>query len=289
MSPQSSDEENRGTYFIDAESNAETARLLSQDRLLTQAMGGVLAERQDLSGIRSVLDLACGPGGWVQDLAREHPDIEVYGVDIDQQMVEYATALAKSQQLSNAHFLEMDVTLPLDFPDASFDLINVRYLVGFLRVALWPDLFLECKRLLRPSGVFRITEPELGSVTSSAAVDRMTIWLLQALQRVGQSFSPDGRRMATIAAIPSLFRRTGYEYQGSRTHLIEFSVGLPAHDGLCEDCRMLYKVSQPFFVQTGVATQEELDQTYVQMLEELQDPDFYGTRDLHTFWGRKPL
>jgi ubiquinone/menaquinone biosynthesis C-methylase UbiE len=289
MSPLSPDEENRGSYFIDVESSAEMARLLGQDRLLTQAMGGVLAERQDISGVRSVLDLACGPGGWVQDLAREHPDIEVYGVDISHLMIEYATALAKSQRLSNAHFLEMDVTLPLNFPDASFDLINVRYLIGFLRASLWPDLFEECKRLLRPSGVFRITEPELGSVTSSAAVDRTTIWLIQALQRVGQSFSPDGRRVATIAAIPSLFRRTGYEYQGSRTHLIEFSAGLPAHDGLCEDCRVLYKASQPFFVQTGVATQEELDQTYAQMLEELQDPDFYGTRDLHTFWGRKPL
>src|SRR5690242_15408024 len=116
MSPQSSDEENRGSYFIDAESSVETARLLSQDRLLTQAMGGVLAERRDLSGVRSVLDLACGPGGWVQDLAREHPDIEVYGVDINHEMIEYATAVAKGQQLSNAHFLEMDVTLPLDFP-----------------------------------------------------------------------------------------------------------------------------------------------------------------------------
>jgi hypothetical protein len=42
-------------------------------------------------------------------------------------------------------------------------------------------------------------------------------------------------------------------------------------------------------VQPGVATQEELDQTYAQMLEKLQDPDFYGTRDLHTFWGCKPL
>jgi ubiquinone/menaquinone biosynthesis C-methylase UbiE len=289
MSSQSSDEENRGSYFLDAESSAEMARLLGQDRLLTQAMGGVLAEQQDLSGVKSVLDLACGPGGWVQDLAREHPDIEVYGVDISHLMIEYANALAKSQRLSNAHFLEMDVALPLDFPDASFDLINVRYLIGFLRASRWPDLFLECKRLLRPSGVFRITEPELGSVTSSAAVDRMTIWLIQALQKVGQSFSPDGRRTATIAAIPSLFRRTGYEYQGWRTHLIEFSAGQPAYDGLSEDCRLLYKVSQPFFVQTGVATQEELDQTYAQMLEELQDPDFYGTRDLHTFWGRKPL
>ena len=97
MSPQSSDEESRGTYFIDAESSAETTRLLSQDRLLTQAMGGVLAERQNLSGVRSVLDLACGPGGWDQDLAREHPDIEVYGFDINNEMIEYATALAKSQ------------------------------------------------------------------------------------------------------------------------------------------------------------------------------------------------
>src|SRR5579885_683313 len=67
--------EARGTYFIGAEESAEMARLLVQERLLTAGMGGLLAERQqDVTGFHTVIDLACGPGGWAMDLAREHRD-----------------------------------------------------------------------------------------------------------------------------------------------------------------------------------------------------------------------
>src|SRR5579859_3092470 len=79
----SSDPEKSGGYFLPPENIAELARLLNQDATITQGMGGLLAERgQDVSGIASVLDLACGPGGWPMDFARRYPHIEVYGVDI---------------------------------------------------------------------------------------------------------------------------------------------------------------------------------------------------------------
>src|SRR5258708_3157755 len=52
-------------YVIDAENAAEMARLLLQDQLLTRAMGGPLAEQVDMSQVHRVLDIGCGPGGWV--------------------------------------------------------------------------------------------------------------------------------------------------------------------------------------------------------------------------------
>lgn len=291
MSHQSPQEENRGGYFIDVENSTEMARLMGQDRLLTRGMGGTLPEltAQDLSRIESALDLACGPGGWVQDLARDHPQMEVYGVDISHLMIEYATTLAQSQQLTNAHFLEMDVTLPLNFPDASFDLINVRYLLGFLRTARWPNLFQECKRLLRPGGLFRITESEMVGVSTSPALERMIAWFIQALWKTGQSFSCDGRRLATIAVVESHFRQAGYTFEGSMTHLMNYSYGTEFHQGFYQDWKVVYQLTQPFFVKVGVATQEEIEKTYQEMLLEMLSPDFHGTYDLHTFWGRKPL
>src|SRR2546421_6673892 len=60
-------------YVIDAESPAETARLMKQDRLLTECMGGVFPEGVDLSPSTSILDLACGPGGWALDVAFAYP------------------------------------------------------------------------------------------------------------------------------------------------------------------------------------------------------------------------
>ena len=51
-------------YFIDPENAAEMARLTHQDSLVTTIMGGLFPERSDLSCVRDVLDIACGPGEW---------------------------------------------------------------------------------------------------------------------------------------------------------------------------------------------------------------------------------
>jgi tRNA G46 methylase TrmB len=76
MSAPLSSSQNTHPYFIEAENAAEMARLMHQDRLLTKSMGGVFPEPLDTSRIHSVLDVACGPGGWILDVARTNPDIE---------------------------------------------------------------------------------------------------------------------------------------------------------------------------------------------------------------------
>src|SRR5947209_2188732 len=112
------------TYPIDAESPAEMARLLDLHVLSTESQGGILPEIKDFTHIHTILDIACGPGGWVLQTAQEHPDIEVTGIDISVRMVEYAREHAKARGLDNAHFQVMDALKPLGFADNSFDLVN---------------------------------------------------------------------------------------------------------------------------------------------------------------------
>src|SRR5437764_8840112 len=109
--------ENESTYVIEAENAAEMARLMIQDRLLTKVMRGLFSKRSDdLANIRDILDIACGPGGWVLDVAHAYPKKRVVGIDISRLMIEYARAQAKVQWLENASFRVMDVLKPLDFP-----------------------------------------------------------------------------------------------------------------------------------------------------------------------------
>jgi hypothetical protein len=49
-----------------------------------------------------------------------------------------------------------------------------------------------------------------------------------------------------------------------------------------------FKLIQPFLVQTGVTTQEQVDQLYEQMLLEMRSPDFCGLAYLLTVWGKRP-
>lgn len=140
-------------YFMDPENSAEMARLINLDRLVTQCMEGLFSEQSpaDLADVHRLLDIGCGPGGWVQEVAYAFSKIEAVGIDISHTMIEYAQAQAQVHRLENAHFQVMDATKPLDFPDHSFDLVNARG-IGFFAKAVWPPLLQECRRITRPGG-----------------------------------------------------------------------------------------------------------------------------------------
>src|SRR5215471_2716801 len=111
---------NESKYFHDPESAAGMARLMEQDRLITTGMGGLLPERaNDFSGLHRVLDAACGPGGWALEVARTNPEIEVFGFDISQAMIEYAMTQARLQGVNNVQFQVMNLLQPLEYPDGS--------------------------------------------------------------------------------------------------------------------------------------------------------------------------
>src|SRR5690242_12263475 len=99
--------ERADTYILDPENTAEMARLSIQDRLVTKSMGGTFSEHENQlpSDIKRILDVGCGPGGWVMDVAYEYPDVQVVGLDISRTMIAYAKARAQAEGRNNAGFL----------------------------------------------------------------------------------------------------------------------------------------------------------------------------------------
>jgi len=279
--------QSENTYFIDHESGAEMARLLDQDRLYTEAMGGFFSERSDLSTIKRILDIGCGPGGWVQEVAFAYPEKEVVGIDSSTTMISYAQAQANVQHLENASFLVMDATEPLAFEDQSFDLVNAR-LIAFLTPQQWPGLVQECLRILRPGGILRLTECQGPGITNSAAFEQQVSFFAQALYRAGQSYSPDGRQLGIVPMLSSFLRRAGCQHIGHRAHMIDFSAGEAAHALWSRDMKVFFKLLQPFFIATGVTTQEEADKLYAQMEIDMLSDDFSGVHLFTTVWGEKP-
>jgi SAM-dependent methyltransferase len=274
-------------YFSDTESGAEMARLIDQDHLITQGMGGLLSERNnDFSGIRHILDIGCGPGGWALEIAFAHPEIEIVGFDISQTMIDYARARAQVQGLDNASFYVMDATKPLDFPDNSFDLVNART-IGFFPTTVWPDLMRECMRILRSGGTIRLTESEWG-FTNAPATEKLQGMFYRALKAGGRSFCLDARRHGITTMLAGFLRNAGFINVQQKAHVIDFSAGTEAHAGFYKDWKAVYKTSQPFFINMGVTTQEEMDQAYEQMLLEMMQDDFRGIMYLLTAWGEKP-
>lgn len=279
-------DQNQNTYVIDDKSGAEMARLLDQDRLMTREMGGLFPEREDLAGISRILDVACGPGGWTQEVAFAHPEIDVVGVDISSAMIEHARAQAKMQRLENVRFEIVDARKPLPFPDGSFDLINARLIVGFMLPSAWPALMSEYLRLLRPGGVLRLTEGEW-AWTTSPAFERLQLLFTRALYESGQSFSPTGAHLGITPVLNRIMRNAGFTHIQSKAHGVDISSGTQAHQGYFNDVRSAFPLVHPFLQKWVGTTKEEMQSLHQEALTEMLADDFCGLWFIYTIWGEK--
>lgn len=285
MTSPTNDEKN--TYPFDPENAIEMARLLSQDMLITKAMKGPLSDQTDTSPFHNVLDLACGPGGWVLDVSRLLPDAQVMGVDVSSLMIEYGQASAKARGLHNAHFKTMNIQEPFSFADNSFDLVNARYLVGVLTSKTWPPMLREAFRVCKPGGIIRLTETEM-PITNSLAVEQITQLLLNAFSITGRNIGPTARNFGITTVLPRLLSNAGCDDVEYASNSLDFSTGTEAHDGFYQDYMASFHLGKDFIVSLKLTTAEQYDEIYEQMLREMVADDFCAMNYNLTAWGRKP-
>ncbi len=277
----------KNSYIIDAEQPAETARVFEQSKLFTRAMGGLFPDELDLSSVRRVLDLGCGPGQWAIDVAFLYPELEVLGVDINATMIGYAHALARSQGRPNVSFEQIDSTQPFAFADASFELINARFTVGFQDKASWPVLLTECRRVLAPGGILLLSEAERG-ISTSPALQRMEGWLARALCEQGRTFSVDGQTIGIVHMLKRLLAQASFVELEQRPFLLDASCDSPLYASSLREFEMTYELLQPYLVGSGVVDAATYERTYHQMLIETNQPEFRCLAFGVSAWGIKP-
>jgi ubiquinone/menaquinone biosynthesis C-methylase UbiE len=288
MSTSSSDTPGSKVHFVaDTESGGTMTWLLNLDKVINSGMGGTLAERSDLSGIETILDLACGPGGWVLEMAREHPEIEVTGVDISESMIQFAKAQSTSRSYGNASFMVMDIKQPLKFEDASFNLVNERTLFGVMAPSEWPGLLAECKRILRPGGIIRISELEM-PVTTSPALEELNYISARAFYETGRSFSVNGRHIGITPVLKRLLREAGFEDVRHQGHVMDISAGTADFEGFWRNFVYVLDLVKPFNLKVKGVTEAGYDRLYQQMQAEMLASDFCGIWTYVTAWGVKP-
>jgi ubiquinone/menaquinone biosynthesis C-methylase UbiE len=274
------------------DSEAELARLVEQERVISRATGGLLPEHTDQAAfvdpLQRVLDVACGPGGWALEMAKTYPHLQVMGFDIDSNMISYANTLAKVGKLEHASFRVMNALDPLDYPDNFFDLVNARWLSIIGRDA-WPSVMQELLRITRPGGFIRLTEVEDPSVTSSPAFEKMSVIFLQTCQLATFYFSPTGRSSGNSPMLPYFLRKAGYQNIAKHASVVDWSVGTEFHAAVAADLKILFRLLSPFTVRVGAATEEELEQLHRDIDIELRAEDFCAFWTFFTVWGQKPL
>jgi ubiquinone/menaquinone biosynthesis C-methylase UbiE len=261
-------------------------RLFNFDLPSIQKTHQALPEQADVSTISSVLDIASGSGEWAIATAQAYPHMQVVGIDSDIQMVDNARARAKVRGIDNVRFAVMAPFEPLDISGGSFDLVNVRFIVGLIPAEAWPKVLQEFWRVTRPGGHIRLTENDL-PITSSTALATIGGMISQAFYMTKRSFSPEGRLLSITPTLKHLLQDAGCQDIRQAVYITNFSTGTEAHVELCQDLARTYHLVQPLLINTGVTTQEEVEHLYQQMQVEMQS-DFRAVGFYLTVWGKKP-
>ncbi|HLI69130.1 MAG TPA: methyltransferase domain-containing protein [Ktedonobacteraceae bacterium] len=286
--PENPKPEHPSTYFVEDRSNLdEMNRLQIQDRMLTEGMGGVLVEQPDSERFERVLDVGCGTGGWLIEVAKTYPSISLLvGIDISQRMLDFARARAEAEGVSDrVEFHVMDALRMLEFPNDFFSLVNQRLGWGYLRTWDWPKLLQEFQRVARPGGVVRVTESDLGRNTSSAAMQLIEL-SQKAFYQSGHLFTPTGD--GVIGQLARLLQRHGLQNVRTRTYTLEYPFGSPGWQLALEDMRLVYRTMRPF-LEKWVHIPDNYEEIYQQALRDVQQPDCVGGLTLLTAWGTKSV
>jgi ubiquinone/menaquinone biosynthesis C-methylase UbiE len=282
--------EHPSTYFVqDRSMEEELTRLRMQDQVLTASMGGVLSEQPDPTSFQRVLDVGCGSGDWLISAAKLYPTMsQLVGVDISSYMIEYARAQAEAQQVSDrVQFRAMDALRMLEFPSASFDLVNQRSGWSFLRTWDWPKILSEYQRVCKPGGVIRITEVDItqADMETMPALARLTQLLQQAFFQAGHFFI--AAENGVTSQLARLLQQAGLKGVQTRAYAPAFPEGTPERQLLYQNTKHLFRTVLPF-LRKWTRVPDDYEALYQQALIELQQPGFIAKWSLLTAWGTKP-
>ncbi|CEG67564.1 hypothetical protein RMATCC62417_03974 [Rhizopus microsporus] len=111
-----------------------------------------------------VLDIGCGSGSWVMDMATEYPSAQFIGID-------QLPLFPHDIRPANVTFKQADVLTGLPFEDNTFDFVQMRlFLLAFNRQQ-WLDALKEVHRVLKPGGFIQLAEPQLMDPGDDLIVD----------------------------------------------------------------------------------------------------------------------
>lgn len=285
--PRNPQREHPSTYAVQDRSNEEEMkRLRLQDRMTNLSLGGLLPEQENPERFHSILDVGCGTGGWLIALAKTYPGItRLVGVDISGRMLDFARAEAEAEAVADrVEFLLMDALRMLEFPNAFFDMVNQRAGMSWLRTWDWPKLLQEYRRVTRPDGVIRITEPDFVSNSTSRALVELNELAVKAFFQSGHFFSQ--AHNGVTSELANLLNRHNIQDVQTRAYTLEYHSGTELGQLFATDMRHLFRTIKPF-LQKWTRLPDDYDVIHQRMVEEMNAPDFAVSMGLLTAWGVK--
>ncbi|CAG8554645.1 158_t:CDS:2 [Funneliformis mosseae] len=122
-----------------------------------------------------VLDVGCGPGTWILEMAFDYPDTHFTGIDI-------SPMYPKEIKPNNVVFEEADINQGLPFADNTFDFVVMRNMVNALSDDDWQKALKELERVCKPGGFVECLEFEIPGVRLGHTTKRMVEAYIQIMR-----------------------------------------------------------------------------------------------------------
>ncbi|KAI8052983.1 S-adenosyl-L-methionine-dependent methyltransferase [Syncephalis plumigaleata] len=187
---------------------ADTAAIVTQDMLhdtIYYALG--TTHFSPVPQPREILDVGCGSGRWLADMAKVFPNCHMHGID-----------LVEPKQFNNLP-AGCSVTLAdlhdgLPFESNRFDLVHQQALRFFIPNNRWPLVAEELFRVCRPGGHVELVEYDLVADPTDREANRL-LGALHSVTRMG------GIEWEAVHHLPQLLRISGFER--SRCQIADFT------------------------------------------------------------------
>ncbi|RHZ85321.1 hypothetical protein Glove_67g48 [Diversispora epigaea] len=220
-----------------------------------------------------VLDVGCGAGSWMFEMASDYPNTQITGLDI--------SPIQPSEiKPRNVNFVKANVLNGLPFENNTFDYIFQRFLVSAIPKDSWLDVINELTRVLKPGGYLELVEInpiifQLGPVSSQ---------LFTAVEKMHQLRDLDIR-------IPYKLR-SYFEQHGNLENITEEKNRIPygpetgkLGQAAIENVRLGVSHLKTYLLETTKISSEEFDNNMVVLVKELNEFDSY--HDICCVYARK--
>ncbi|NNE43148.1 MAG: class I SAM-dependent methyltransferase [Gemmatimonadetes bacterium] len=169
--------------------------------------GALLLDHVDMGPHRNVLDLGCGLGFPLLELAqRLGPTSRCYGADVWTGALQRAARKRNALGIHHAHLTRADGAA-LPFPNAAFDLIVSN--VGVNNFARADEALRECGRVARPGASIALTTNPVGHMAEFYEAFRQTLHDLKLAERIPELDAQEAHR-STPTAIEGQLAAAGF-------------------------------------------------------------------------------
>jgi ubiquinone/menaquinone biosynthesis C-methylase UbiE len=219
-----------------------------------------------------ILDVGCGTGRWLAEMAREFPRAELIGVD---------SMLSQQDETlfpPNCHFQAGDALNGLPFADASFDFVYQRFLIFAIPQLQWQQQVDELVRVTRRSGWVELTEVNPTYQQTGPVTERV-------LDLVVQTMLAQGLEPAISQRIDTLLSKAGLKRVGISTQLIPVGNWGGQLGGIAvRNILSIVHEMKPFVVALMQTAPEDFDHLIEQMRKEVEQ--YHTTLAFHIAYGR---